>query len=361
MKKTIIYLSEFGEMGGAENSLIRLIKGMKDYYNVILISPRGELSTLSISEGAKYYEFDIPTIRLSGFFINRNKIFSFINLLSSLDGSNVIFHANTFRTRVYLGLLKFFLKGKLIGHIRDYNCSVMNSFLVLCLDETIVISDFVKDSLKKFVPDKRVSLVYNGVENLSQYHSNGYFDDEKGRCKYNKKVVLLGRIEEWKNQHRFIECANLLSKTRNDIDFYIIGSPMKKEHVDYYNQMCELAKTVDSVFIYKYTEKPFDVIKEADLLVCPSINEPFGRVVIEALSLKTMIIGSNNGGVKEILSGFDSEMMFDPLNVYEMANKINKYIDISNDNEVVDDGFEFYIENFSIDKNIQLIKSLYEQ
>lgn len=361
MKKTIVYLSEFAEMGGAENSLIRLIRGMVDDYNVYLLSPEGELSKLAVLAGATHVELNFPQLRARKFFSNKKNIFIALDKIIQLDRKyeGVIFHANTFRTRVYLTLVSYFLRSKLVGHIRDFNCSLFNTLLTFTLDKTIVISKFVESSIR-YKNDRRIKLIYNGVEDLSNYKSSGYLLN-RGASKGNYKVVLLGRIEEWKNQHLLIEAAKVMSNIRNDIDFYIVGSPMKEAHIEYYNSICDLAKGADFVHILGHTKEPFDVLKEADLLICPSNNEPFGRVVIEALSIKTPVIGSNNGGVKEILEKVSLDLMFDPLDLVSMSDKISKYLNRDLFNKEVELGYQVYLREFSIENNIKSIKLVYEE
>lgn len=75
---------------------------------------------------------------------------------------------------------------------------------------------------------------------------------------------------------------------------------------------------------------PDDFYKKIDLLVVPSQwKEPFGRVVIEAISKGIPVIASCNGGLPEILEGRKEGKVFD--NAESLEKLLREYMDgISN-------------------------------
>jgi glycosyltransferase involved in cell wall biosynthesis len=59
-----------------------------------------------------------------------------------------------------------------------------------------------------------------------------------------------------------------------------------------------------------YQDSAANVIKAADVVVLPSHAEAFGRVVIESLACGVPVIGSNVGGIPEILSADFADLLF---------------------------------------------------
>lgn len=62
--------------------------------------------------------------------------------------------------------------------------------------------------------------------------------------------------------------------------------------------------------------------KYADLVVTLSPREPFGRTVVEAIACGVPVVGSNTGGISEILSNFAPEWTVDPEDAIAAAQAI---------------------------------------
>ncbi|MBI1375922.1 MAG: glycosyltransferase [Frankiales bacterium] len=70
------------------------------------------------------------------------------------------------------------------------------------------------------------------------------------------------------------------------------------------------------------------VLHAADLVVAPSVwEEPFGRVLIEAMSTARPVIGSRSGGMPEILCGPMSDLLVDKSDPAGLAERISQYLD----------------------------------
>ena len=73
-----------------------------------------------------------------------------------------------------------------------------------------------------------------------------------------------------------------------------------------------------------------NIIPSCDVLVLPSFSESFGLVLIEALACGKPVIGSNVGGITEIIN--DSVgLLVNPNKVSSIARSIDKII---NDDEL---------------------------
>ena len=54
------------------------------------------------------------------------------------------------------------------------------------------------------------------------------------------------------------------------------------------------------------------LLQDFDLLVLPSLQEPFGRSIIEAMAMRTPVIASAVGGIPEILSEGETGLLVEP-------------------------------------------------
>ena len=65
----------------------------------------------------------------------------------------------------------------------------------------------------------------------------------------------------------------------------------------------------------------FNLLSEMDLYIQPSLQEGLPRAMIEAMSVGMPIIGSNAGGIPELI---DKECIFKKKNVKEIVSMIKK-------------------------------------
>jgi glycosyltransferase involved in cell wall biosynthesis len=85
---------------------------------------------------------------------------------------------------------------------------------------------------------------------------------------------------------------------------------------------------------YMGYEKPEEIFKKIDCLIVPSlINEAFGRVIIEAYSFGIPVIGSNRGGIPELIDNSYTGYIFNPddrnaLYLIIKNNNLDKHIDL---------------------------------
>lgn len=92
----------------------------------------------------------------------------------------------------------------------------------------------------------------------------------------------------------------------------------------------------------------FEWIRKSKILVLPSEwEEAFGRVLIEGIALGTISIGSNMGGIPEVLFN-DTRYIFEARNIVELNQKIERVLSL---NEI-----EYTKELLRLQEKIQIYK-----
>jgi glycosyltransferase involved in cell wall biosynthesis len=352
-------------MGGAEHSLLRLMIGVKNKGNtpVLITSSYGQLTELCAKEGIDVYIFNFKRIKRINLLFSIKLLIDFILFLRRVlkKHSVDIIHSNTARTRFYLCLVKYFYSVRTIAHIRDLQFNSFEKFLINKIDKTIAISKAVENrvlSNAKLEHSTKVKLIYNGVEDLSEYKSSVSIHE-----KYNTKsrsIGVIGRLESWKKQDKFIEAAKILNNT--DLSFFIVGGAIKDEHKCFEAKLKQLViESPVEIIMTGHVDNPFDYMSNFDILVCPSDNEPFGRVIIEAMSMQKAIVASNNGGIKEILSGDLNHQLFTVNDSKSLAYKITEIMSLDREQyeELVTRNYIAYKNKFSLAANIKNTLDLY--
>ena len=140
---------------------------------------------------------------------------------------------------------------------------------------------------------------------------------------YDKPIVLfVGNLIKRKNVDSLLEAKKV---ARSDYYLVIVGDgPLYKK----------LAKKVedDNIRDVIFTGSRDDVeniIPGCDVLILPSFSESFGLVLIEALACGKPVIGSDVGGITEIIND-DVGLLVNPKKVSSIAKAIDKIINDEN-------------------------------
>jgi len=182
-------------------------------------------------------------------------------------------------------------------------------------DHIIAVSNLTRNIIiKKYGinPDK-VSTVYNAVEPLNKTAKTKL---KKGVSE--KIVTFLGRITMQKGPEYFLEAASMVLKKMNGVRFVMAGSG------DMMNAMVKRAaelKIADKIHFTGFLkgDEVTDMLHMSDVLVMPSVSEPFGIVPLEAMQSNVPVIISYQSGVSEVVK-YALKVNF--WNTTEMADAI---------------------------------------
>ena len=72
-------------------------------------------------------------------------------------------------------------------------------------------------------------------------------------------------------------------------------------------------------------EKVLELFSKASFSVAPSLSEGFGFVVIEAFSVRTPVIGSRTGGIKDIIRDGKDGLLVTPGDVESLSNAMLQF------------------------------------
>ncbi len=185
-------------------------------------------------------------------------------------------------------------------------------------DKVVTVSCFTKDLVinKHGTDPEKVEVVHNGCDASEPPTYEPTLVELK---KQGKKIVLyVGRITIQKGVDHFVRAARKVVDVNPDVMFVICGSG------DMTNQVIELVGQLrlSNNFIFTgalWFEDRDRLFQSADLVVMPSVSEPFGLVPLEALQHGTPSIISKQSGVAEVLS---HALKVDFWDIDEMSNQI---------------------------------------
>lgn len=185
-------------------------------------------------------------------------------------------------------------------------------------DKIVAVSVWTRDIIIKkhgVSPDK-VEVVHNGCDTHEPIR---YEQTLAGLKAEGKKIILYhGRITIQKGVDYFIRAAKRVVDVDKNVVFVISGSGDMANQIMAQVGGAGLSKYV--IFAGALWEEERDrMYQSADLVVMPSVSEPFGLVPLEALQHGTASLVTNQSGVAEVLTHV---LKVDFWDVEEMANKI---------------------------------------
>ena len=138
------------------------------------------------------------------------------------------------------------------------------------------------------------------------------------------KVCFIGNFDDERKGHTLLlPAAKYLLGEGFNIQFIIIGSGAGFEK---YKQKYQC----DSIVFLGHVENPVEIIQMCHLMVVPSFADSCPNTIMEALYTGVPVIGSNAGGIPEILP--DSDMLFE-LSIDSLADRI---IELYSNRELLD-------------------------
>lgn len=185
-------------------------------------------------------------------------------------------------------------------------------------DTIIAVSNFTRRMIidKYGVDPKKVEVVHNGCEIDEPKKHPPVLAELRAQGK--KLVLYHGRITIQKGVDYFIRAARKVVDYDPNVVFVISGKGDMERQI--MHQVGEMGLSQNVIFAGAlwYDERD-QMYQNVDLVVMPSVSEPFGLVPLEAIRHRTPSLISKQSGVAEVMSHV---LKVDFWDTDQMANKI---------------------------------------
>jgi len=199
----------------------------------------------------------------------------------------------------------------------------------------IAVSEYTKKDLIKYfkVPEEKVAVIYNGVEEMSQSAKSNKNDksnrSEKVREKFGIQqdfILSVCTLQPRKNIEGLIKAFDSLRSSQAFKDYQLVIAGGKGWNYDsIFKLVRKLALTKKVLFTdYISKEDKFALLKEASLFVFPSFYEGFGLSILEAMQQGTPVITSNITSMPEVAG--EAGLLVDPYKIDSIAKGIKKVL-----------------------------------
>jgi len=252
---------------------------------------------------------------------------------------------------------------KVICHIREplldnHFGQILRYFNNKYVDGFISIDDYDLENMR--VKEAKSKVVYNFV-NIDIYNSN--VKSECLRKELNLDTgdivfLFLARIVECNGALELINLCRDSTKVKSNYKFVFVGDK-SDDTSKYIQKVRELVKETPNCYLVPFRSDVPEVIASSDVLICPFTEPHFARAIIEAAAMRKPAIGSNIGGVNELICNNETGILYH--NDKELERAINTLGENYELREKMSGNAERYaLEKFNSSINSREIMEFYE-
>jgi len=363
----VLFVNLEGNIAGGETSLLSLMSHLKNHYCLAIACPANS----ALAYEAKKVGIDHLPIPTNGsrryhslWWVAFCTVLVYRLWRICLKQKPQIVHANSIHS-MYVSILAAIGTGAaLVWHVRDVpKIGFVTRMGGHFCGRIVAVSYMIRNSLLKHgVKAERTEVIYNGIEvKASQTVA-------PGRTTWRRNQVLVfgnvGQFVPWKRQLDFLMAACQLRETIPTAHFLLVGDDLYRRNFEY-KQRLETFVTENHLeaIVHRtgWTSDMDSVWSEMDCLVHTAEQEPFGRVIIEAMAAGIPVIAINSGGPSEIIQHRKTGILVEPGNIRELVDAMKELaLDATLRSQLATSAQEYAIQQFPASKTAEQVHELYQ-
>lgn len=345
----VLYVNHTAEISGGERSLLSLLGTGSGEVEMHLAAPPGRLSEEAAALGIpvepipgtagslRLHPVHTPRAMMEMAAAGRAT-----QRIARANGTDLV-HANSIRGGLILGAAR---TGKpSVVHVRDVlppGAASVATMRMIAATATVIVanSDYTADSVRRLAPRATVEAIPNPVDlvrwdpaRVDRVHARASLRGVRPRA------LLLGVVAQltpWKGQDTAIEVLRLLRNQGVDAHLLLIGSAKfvaastrldNRAYVERLKSRVAELRLEDRVSWMGERDDVPELMSALDVLLLPSHEEPFGRVLIEAMAMRVPVVATNVGGPPEIVTDGVGGFLVDPGDPAAWARAVKHFAD----------------------------------
>lgn len=326
MISRVLAISNHGTMlGGGEHSFLDFASHLPINWKVAAAVPyEGELEFRLRRRGVETKVLSLPAIRPWG--IVRIMAALRAHLRQCRKYRPALIYANGSRAAFYGGIAGRLLRVPVIWHCRIAQRDLYLDPILVRLSSRIVTNS--QATTRRFSPhfQVKISMIYNGVDILWLQEGDVRLPN---LIQEDWKVILnVARVSKWKRHDLILSAFEQTARYDSKIHLFCLGAKDEWEP-DWWEHLQERTRQSPVSQRIHWVGQVDDVrpwYRSADMLVLASENEPFGRVIVEAMACGLPVIATRSGGVPEIIRHEKEGLLVSPGNVKELTGAIERLL-----------------------------------
>ena len=348
----ILFTTSFSNMtGGGQWSLYYLIKYLdKERFHPFVLCPEeGELSVKLRPLGVDMIFYRLSRMR----YINPFNLITLTGIIRRLKID--IVHTDSTNETFYAGIAARLTGTPLVWHVRvAEGWRRLDRALNLLSSRLVFVSNAVYSRFPWFKGSAKAGVVYNGID-LDDFDSHAPSQCIKGKGREGVLIACIGRIEDSKGQKRLVSAMKDIDNARlvligDGEDGYVRGLEDMIRDMGLSGRVINLGSRKDVP----------SLIKELDILVCPTLSEGFSRVILEAMAAGKPVVATDAGGNPEAVEDGVTGYIVPLDDTGVLVERINELVSSKQKREEMGMAGRKRVEKyFTIKKNAESIERVY--
>ncbi|MDX2503849.1 MAG: glycosyltransferase family 4 protein [Gammaproteobacteria bacterium] len=200
--------------------------------------------------------------------------------------------------------------------------------------------------------ENKVKVIYCGID-YETYHGITYKPQNIGA---RVSLLTVARLHPVKGHKYLLEALSILRERIDfEFDLYLAGDGSE---MDFLKGLTEELKLTGLVYFLgnQSQSQVYDLLKECDCFVLPSISEGLGIVLLEAMASSRLVVAPAVNGVPELIIDNETGFLFKPEDSGSLADAIERAFSCSDRYaEIIETARSKVVREFSKDKSIDLL------
>ncbi len=339
----IAYVDHAEDLGGAEKSLLELTGRLdRDRFSPLLLHTRG--AKWMRREECGHLE-RIPVFSPGGLlarrrgsmggllgnvrdlFASAQPVYRIVRSLKRHEADLV--HTNSLKAHLLGGMAARMARLPLIWHMRDLleeneGLGIVRQAAATCRPRVIAVSEVVARQFDGL--HVSVDVVPNGIP-LERFTPGDPLEElqaEWGIEPGEQVVMCLGRLTPWKGHRTLLQAFSQVAEKRPEARLLIVGEVAfwADEYGEELHALADRLGLDGRIIWAGFRTDVSELLRLAEVLVLPSRNEPFGRVLIEAMATAKPVVATNSGGAPEIVVPEETGLLVPPEEAEALAEAL---------------------------------------
>jgi L-malate glycosyltransferase len=377
----VAYLNHTARIGGAEESLLNLLRALPPWVEPLVACPRGELA--NEVRRLRVRVWPIQATELSLKLHMRRTPAGIIELglaarsLRSLlkQGFDAV-HANSARAALIAAVAGRPHGVARVAHIRDAlpdaaAARATRSVLLRTSDAIIFVSRYTADRFLDGRSHPLVNVIHNPVD-IDRFSAK---DESKSQARRalglapgGYVLAMVAQITPWKAQDDAVKTVAALRDLGLEAQLLLVGSTKfvsaRYDNAAYEQRLHALVGELNMSDRVRFLGERSDVpaiLQAADMVLVPSWEEPFGRTVVEAMAMHVPVAATEVGGPSEILQPGVQGLLLPPRQPAKWARALKPLLeDAERRTEMGCAARERVLAAFTPERHAQLVCALYQ-
>ncbi|MCV7420823.1 glycosyltransferase family 4 protein [Mycobacterium yunnanensis] len=337
----VLAVSASREVMGTEHSLFNVSDHLsaRGVDMMLAAEPGGALEKGWLDRGLRFLPLTVPSRQ--GFRPNTGKGYHGIPLLASLPGKTItsivritklvkhsraqVVHSNSLMTHVDCAIAGRLARVATVLELHDIVAPGIGRFVmgvaVRIAGNAIAVSEAVRDQLPPWAR-RNVVVIAQGVdvEKFSDSSATAGPPRRLGGLSGVPTIAAVGRVDPEKGLHVLISAVAELRASGQNAQLVLVGSP-NKDDGSYQAHLVALGERVlgDALTMVPQVDDVPAALRAVDVLACPSVEEPFGQILLEAQACGVPVIATSAGGPLEFIVDGVTGLLVAPNDSHDLA------------------------------------------